>query len=95
MGGRGSGIDDRRNWDAYRINGKVTRLGVEEGKAMMGFPKSFKFPVSNSTAMKQLGNSVAVSAIKATLENILFYLESKGKAPKGIDYEYEKIDIFN
>ncbi len=95
VGGRGSGIDDRRNWDAYRINGKVTRIGVEEGKAMMGFPKSFKFPVSSSTAMKQLGNSVAVSAIKATLENILFYLESKGKEPQGIDYEYEKIDIFN
>ena len=44
--------------------------------------------------MKQLGNSVAVNAIQATLENILFYLESKGKEPEGIEYQYEKLDIF-
>jgi DNA (cytosine-5)-methyltransferase 1 len=31
---------------------------------MQGFPASFKFPVSNSEAMKQLGNSVAVTAIQ-------------------------------
>ena len=95
VGGAGSGIDDRRNWDAYRVNGKVTRLGIEEGKAMMGFPKSFQFPVTRSAAMKQLGNSVAVNAIQATLENILFYLDSKGKEPKGIEYQYEKIDFFD
>ena len=61
---------------------------------MMGFPKSFQFPVTRSAAMKQLGNSVAVNAIQATLENILFYLESKGKEPEGIEYQYEKLDIF-
>lgn len=93
VGGRGSGIDDRRNWDSYRVNGKVIRLDVDEGKAMMGFPKSFKFPVPKSAAMKQLGNSVAVSAIQATLENILYYLDTQGKEPRGLDYDYEKIDI--
>ena len=31
---------------------------------MQGFPASFKFPVSDSEALKQLGNSVAVTAIQ-------------------------------
>jgi DNA (cytosine-5)-methyltransferase 1 len=34
VGGRGSKIDDRRNWDSYLVDGKVKRLGVEEGKKM-------------------------------------------------------------
>ena len=50
-------ITDRRNWD-IRSNGKKVRLGVEEGKKMMGLPSSvFR---SNSQAMKQLGNAVVV-----------------------------------
>jgi DNA (cytosine-5)-methyltransferase 1 len=64
-GGRHSGIDNRWNWDAYRVNGKVKILSPNEGKRMMGFPESFSFPVSDGDAMKQLGNSVAVSAIRA------------------------------
>lgn len=71
VGGRGSVITDRRNWDSYRVNGKVVRLGPEEGKKMMGFPKKFVFPVSNSQAMKQLGNAVAVPAISAVAEEII------------------------
>jgi len=31
---------------------------------MQGFPDDFVFPVSDAEAMKQLGNSVAVSAIQ-------------------------------
>jgi len=38
---------------------------------MQGFPASFQFPVSESEAMKQLGNSVAVDAIEA------FYVKIK------------------
>ncbi len=71
VGGRGSGIDDRRNWDSYRINGKVVRMSPKEGKKMMGFPDKFEFPVSDATALKQLGNSVAVNAIQATAAKIL------------------------
>lgn len=71
VGGRGSGIDDRRNWEFYRINGKVKRLGVEEGKKLQGLPKGFEFPVTNVQAMKQLGNSVAVPAIQATALEIV------------------------
>ena len=77
VGGRGSGINDRRNWDSYMVDGKEKRLGVEEGKKMQGFPSNFKFPVSETQAMKQLGNAVAVPAIQAVAEQIIYYLNTK------------------
>lgn len=64
-GGRGSPIEDRRNWDSYLVDGRVVQIGVEEGKAMQGFPKDFEFPVSETQAMRQLGNSVAIPAVAA------------------------------
>jgi DNA (cytosine-5)-methyltransferase 1 len=70
VGGRRSGIDDRRNWDAYRVDGEVVVIGPEEGKKMMGLPDNFEFPVSDAKAMKQLGNSVAVDAVEAFAENL-------------------------
>lgn len=75
VGGRGSGIHDRRNWDSYMVDGKVNRIGVEEGKRMMGLPDSFTFPVAEVQAMKQLGNSVVVPAIQATAQQILISLK--------------------
>lgn len=41
---------------------------------MQGFPKHFFFPVSETQAMKQLGNSVAIPAIQAVAEQMLYYL---------------------
>ncbi|GHT80933.1 cytosine-specific methyltransferase [Actinomycetota bacterium] len=70
VGGRGSKINDRRNWEHYLVDGKVKRIGVNEGKKLQGFPDNFKFPVSEVQAMKQLGNSVAVSAVHATAAEI-------------------------
>lgn len=75
VGGKGSGINDRRNWDAYLVDGEVRVLGVEQGKKMMGFPDNFNFPVNKSQAMKQLGNSVAVAAIEAVAKQMLNYLD--------------------
>lgn len=73
VGGRGSKITDRRNWDAYRVNGKIVQLGPKEGLKMQGFPDWFEFPpnLSGVQAMKQLGNSVAVPAIQAVAEEIV------------------------
>jgi len=67
VGGRGSGVSDRRNWDSYLVNGIEKRIGPSEGLRMQGFPSNFGFPatVSETQAMKQLGNSVAVPAIRA------------------------------
>lgn len=71
VGGRGSGLADRRNWDTYLVDGKVRRLSPKEGLRMQGFPGNFEFPVSETQAMKQLGNSVAVPAIQATANEII------------------------
>jgi DNA (cytosine-5)-methyltransferase 1 len=74
-GGRGSKIDDRRNWDSYLVNGKVKRLTPKEGKRLQGFPEEFEFPVSEVQAMKQLGNAVAVPAIQMVAEEIIKILK--------------------
>ena len=67
VGGRGSGIGDRRNWDTYLVDGKPFRIGPAEGLGLQGFPSDFSFPpdVSPVQQMKQLGNSVAIPAVEA------------------------------
>lgn len=75
VGGRGSGLGDRRNWDTYLVDGKIKKLTFVEGKKMMGLSDDFVFPVSETQAMKQLGNSVAVPAIKATANEIIKALQ--------------------
>jgi len=81
VGGRGSKITDRRNWDAYRVNGKIVQLGPKQGLKMQGFPDWFEFPptLSGVQAMKQLGNSVAVPAIQAVAEEIVKTLKIYGE----------------
>lgn len=74
VGGRGSGVGDRRNWDCYIVDGVEKKLSPKEGLVMQGFPKDFAFTVSETQAMKQLGNSVAVPAIQAVAKQILEYL---------------------
>ena len=46
---------------------------------MMGFPRSFKMPVSENQAMKQLGNSVAVNVVKAIGKEIQSHLNLYSK----------------
>ncbi len=77
VGGRGSGIGDRRNWDAYEVDNSVRNITPNEGKKMMGFPDNFNFPVSDVQALKQLGNSVAINPVRMTAENILKILEKR------------------
>ncbi len=77
VGGRGSGIGDRRNWDTYMVNGKPFRIGPEEGLKLQGFPAAFRFPdgLSEAQKMKQLGNSVAIPAVKAYAEEMMRVLK--------------------
>jgi DNA (cytosine-5)-methyltransferase 1 len=42
----------------------IRLLTAEECKAIMGFPKGFKIPVSRTQMYRQMGNSVAVPVIK-------------------------------
>lgn len=76
VGGRGSGIDDRRNWDSYLVDGKAALLGEKQAKIMQGFPSWFTFPVSPTQAMKQLGNSVAIDAVRHVGEAILAHMSA-------------------
>jgi DNA (cytosine-5)-methyltransferase 1 len=79
VGGRGSNINDRRNWDSYLVDGEVKKLSYIEARKMQGFPDHFHFPVSATQAMKQLGNSVAVDAIKAVSKNLIDYMNILNK----------------
>jgi DNA (cytosine-5)-methyltransferase 1 len=76
VGGRGSPIDDRRNWDAYLVDNIVRKLSYIEARKMQGFPDDFHFPVANTQAVKQLGNSVAVDAVEAVGRNLISYMNT-------------------
>ena len=79
VGGGKSPIQDKRNWDGYIVNNKIVRLKPKQGLQMMGFPKSFKLPVSDNQAMKQLGNSVAVNVVKEIGKEIKYHLKNYSK----------------
>lgn len=75
VGGRGSSIDDRRNWDSYRVNGEVKQLTPLQGKRMMGFPDDFSLPDTITQSMKQLGNSVCVNVVSHLAKSIKTHLD--------------------
>jgi len=80
VGGRKSGVNDRRNWDGYLVDGEERFLGVKECSMMQGFPNTFKFPVSDTQALKQLGNAVSIDPVEyfgAELLNVLTYNTTK------------------
>ena len=52
-------------------------LTTNECKAIMGFPKSFKVPVSRTQMYRQFGNSVAVPVVKAIAKEMAKALDAK------------------
>jgi DNA (cytosine-5)-methyltransferase 1 len=62
--------------DKIEVGTEIRTLTVDEMKMMMGFHDDFKFPVSKTQAMKQIGNSVAVDVIKAIGTQIIKALAS-------------------
>lgn len=63
--GYGGRIGQKMNCVEYMVDGVPKQLTIEQAKEMMGLPKSFSFPVSKAQAFKQVGNSVAISAVQA------------------------------
>ena len=59
---------------AYLVDGKIRKLTPRECARVMGFPDSYKIPVTDSQAYKQFGNSVAVPVIQAIAEKIIKFL---------------------
>jgi len=79
VGGKGSRINDRRNWEHYWVNGQIHKITINEAMKMMGFPDNFSFPeIPESQKWKQLGNSVAINAIRATAKQLLKHLKTYG-----------------
>lgn len=54
-------------------------LSENECKAIMGFPKNFKIPVSRTQMYRQFGNSVAVPVVKAVARSIVKHLDENSK----------------
>ena len=54
-------------------------LSENECKAIMGFPKKFKIPVSRTQMYRQFGNSVAVPVVKGVAKAIVKHLEQNGR----------------
>jgi DNA (cytosine-5)-methyltransferase 1 len=84
-GGKGSPIDDRRNWEHYFVKKRgaskpeTIKIHEKHGLLLNGFPSNFEFPSSvpsKIARMKQLGNSVAVTAVQAWGEAIITALDS-------------------
>jgi DNA (cytosine-5)-methyltransferase 1 len=63
IGGRRSGINNRFNWDAYRVDGKERIITPEECLLLQGFKPDFKLVGNESQRYYQAGNSVPVSII--------------------------------
>lgn len=75
VSGRASKYGDRHNWDSYKVSKdgeiQIIRLNSTQGKRMMGFPEDWIVGPSETQAMKQLGNSVAVPVIEDIAYNII------------------------
>lgn len=56
---------------AYLVDGEVRKLHPRECVRLMGFPDTFKIPVSDAQAYKQFGNSVVVPVVKAIFQEII------------------------
>jgi len=64
------GLDKKNTKNALGLR----KLTIRECARLQGFPDDFVFPVKDSPAYKQLGNSVAVPVIKAIADQMAKYL---------------------
>lgn len=84
MGRERNLVIDKRQTDltpTTNIKGTVNTDGIRkmtprEWARLQGYPDEFKIVVSDASAYKQFGNSVAVPAIQATASNLLEILKS-------------------
>jgi DNA (cytosine-5)-methyltransferase 1 len=74
VGGRNSPIDDRHNWDGYRVDGIEKRLTVGQACELQGFPADFYSGISQSedAFISQMGNAMTVPVVGAVMGNLLF-----------------------
>ena len=58
-------------------------LSHNECKAIMGFPKDFKFPVSRTQMYRQMGNAVAIPVVEAIAKEMIKVLDMTTKKLEG------------
>lgn len=90
VGGRGSNINDRRNWDSYLVDTEIKKIMPDQAQKMQGFPQDFEFPVSNTQAMKQLGNSVAIDAVRICAKTMIDHLNVISNVKKHLSTKKNK-----
>jgi DNA (cytosine-5)-methyltransferase 1 len=66
------------------------RLTPRECARLQGFPDTFKIPVSDTSAYKQFGNSVAVPVIKVLARSMMKVMEQGPIADRGQDLTLSK-----
>lgn len=59
-----------QNFDTYMVDGAPRRLTVEQALQMQGFPPDFALPDAYTSAMRLIGNSVAVPVAQAVAGHI-------------------------
>ena len=74
VGGRGSGINNRHNWDSYMVDGEVVVLNEEQICLLQGFPVNFynEVDVSKTAKFAQMGNAMTVDVVGAVMANLEF-----------------------
>lgn len=77
--GYGGKIGQKMNCTEYFVDGVPRHLSVEEAKELMGLPKGFEFPVSAPQAFKQMGNGVAIRAVRAVARAVKKALQPRYK----------------
>ncbi len=75
--GRGSGINNKQNWDSYKVYGRVRRLTPTECERLQGFPDGWTEGISDTQRYKCLGNAVTVNVVYEIARR--FYESNKTK----------------
>ena len=70
IGRRHFGINNRFNWDAYMVDGKVRYITPEECLLLHGFPKDFKLCGTQSQKFHQVGNSVSCCIVNELVKQL-------------------------
>ena len=71
IGGRRSGINNRFNWDAYLVDGKVRYITPQECLMLHGFPKDFRLCGNQGQQYHQVGNSVSCCIVNALVKQLI------------------------
>ena len=104
VGGRGSPLSDRHNWDGYTIvqsNSKIEyRLSIQDCLILQNFPKNFQLCGCQTSQYKQIGNTIPTNLSFALGEQMSKFLKQKKyfqhrKRIQNPKLQFQKINHFN